>query len=114
MKSKIKVTIPYQKTVLETDRKKLEEAINTGLSKHKDGTEYTNATIDIRPYDLLLSVDVDTDDYPFRYDALKETIGEEAIKCGLDIIGSGITVGFERYVNKLHTEKETDYGILER
>lgn len=113
MKSKIKVLIPYQKTVLETDRKKLEEAINTGLSKHKDGTEYTNATIDIRPYDLLLSVDVDTDNF-FRYDGLKETIREEAIKCGLNIIGSEITVGFEKYVNKLHTEKETDYGILER
>lgn len=113
MKSKIKVLIPYQKTVLETDRKKLEEAINTGLSKHKDGTEYTNATIDIRPYDLLLSVNVETDNF-FRYDELKETIREEAIKCGLDIIGSEITVGFEKYVNKLHTEKETDYGILER
>lgn len=113
MKSKIKVLIPYQKTVLETDRKKLEEAINIGLSKHKDGAEYTNATIDIRPYDLLLSVDVDTDNF-FRYDELKKTIREEAIKCGLDIIGSEITVGFEKYVNKLHTEKETDYGILER
>lgn len=113
MKSKIKVLIPYQKTVLETKRKKLEEAINARLSKHKDGTEYTNATIDIRPYDLLLSVDVETDNF-FRYDELKETIREEAIKCGLDIIGSEITVGFEKYVNKLHTEKETDYGILER
>lgn len=114
MKSKIKVLIPYQKTVLETKRKKLEEAINTGLSKRKDCVAYTNTTIDIRPYDLLLSVDVDTDNCPFRYDELKETIREEAIKCGLNIIGSEITVGFERYVNKLHTEKETDYGILER